>query len=104
MTIMALARENSHLPSLLAVWDILREGLLAKSPSGEERIVSSSSLSLLFKMSRVVGTAQRKVCRRGGSGAGPYSVATFSVTVHSGSPPFNKMFKFATSPPHVHLI
>ena len=111
MTIMALACENSHLLSLLAVWDISLEGLLAKSPSIEERVVSSHcqvvvSVSILFKTSRVVleGTAQRKVCWGGGRRAGPCSVATFSVTVHSGSPPFNKMFKFATSPPPVHLI
>ena len=32
------------------------------------------------------------------------NTATFSVTVHSGSPPFNKMFKFVTSRPPVHLI
>lgn len=111
MTIMALSCENSHLPSLLAVGDISLEGLLAKSPSIEERVVSSHcqvivSVTILFKTSRVilVGTAQRKVCWGGGRGAGPYSAATFSVSVRSGSPPFNKMFKFATSPPPVHLI
>ena len=97
MTIMALACENSHLPSLLGVWDISLEGLLAKSPSGKERVVSShcqvvvseqdslpadvlwgsfvthSGEAIPFKTSRVVGTAQRKVCGRGGRGAEPYS-------------------------------
>ena len=79
MTIMALACENSHLLSLLAVWDISLEGLLAKSPSIEERVVSSHcqvvvSVLIMFKTSRVVlvGTVQRKVCRRGGRVQGPF--------------------------------
>ena len=92
MTIMALACENSHLPSLLAVWDISLEGLRAKSPNGEERVVSShcqvvvseqdslhadvlwgsfvthSGEAILFKTSRVVGTAQARGARGEGEG------------------------------------